>query len=102
MSGRGEETPSRVHLHAADFPVALRLLAEVLAARRRDPVALADIGYEPSEYGVWVDWDALGHSWLSSTERAAVLVAQGVAAAERQGGWPPRLRRAIVDAVGAL
>jgi hypothetical protein len=65
-------------------------------------VSLEAIGYEPSEYGVWVDWDALEHSWLSSTERAAVTVARGVAAAERQGGWPPRLRRALVDAVGAL
>jgi hypothetical protein len=39
---------------------------------------------------------------LSSTERAAVFVVRGVAAAERQGGWPPWLRQVLVDAVGAL
>ena len=93
---------ARVHLHADDYPVALVVLAEVVAARRVDPVGLAGIGYEPSEYGVWVDWDALGSSWLSSTERAAVIVARGIAAAERQGGWPPRVRRVLADAVGAL
>jgi hypothetical protein len=92
----------RVHLHADDHPLALALLREVLVARRHDPVGLADIGYGPSEYGVWVDWDALEDSWLSSTERAAVVVARGVAAAERHGGWPPRVRRMLVDAVGAL
>ena len=56
-----------VHLHADDYPTALALLAEVLGARRRDAVGLEAIGYEPSEYGVWVDWEALEHSWLSST-----------------------------------
>ena len=93
---------ARVHLHADDYPVALAVLAEVVAARRVDAVGLAAIGFEPSEYGVWVDWDALGASWLSSTERAAVIVARGIAAAERQGGWPPRVRRVLSDAVGAL
>ena len=92
----------RVHLHADDYRVTLRLLAEILLARRHDPVGLADIGYERSEYGVWVDWDRLEGSWLSSTECAAVVVARGVAAAERQGGWPPRLRQVLADAVAAL
>jgi len=92
---------ARVHLHADDYPTTLALLAELLQARRHDPVGLADIGYEPSEHGVWVDWETLGRSWLSSTERAAVTVAQGIAAAERQGGWPTRLRRALAAAVEA-
>jgi hypothetical protein len=96
------ERMGRVHLHADDYPVVLALLAEVLVARRHDPVGLAEIGYEPSEHGVWVDWDRLAHSWLSSTERAAVIVARGVAAAERHGGWPPRLGRALTEAVGSL
>ena len=93
---------ARVHLHRDDYPLTLVVLAEILVARRVDPVGLAAIGYEPTEHGVWVDWDALEHSWLSSTERAAVIVAQGIAAAERQGGWPSRLRRVLADAVGAL
>ncbi|MGH9210763.1 MAG: hypothetical protein ACRD2C_08780 [Acidimicrobiales bacterium] len=92
----------RVHLHRDDCPQALAVLAEVLVARRHDPVGLAAIGYEPSEYGVWVDWDQLERSWLSSTEVAAVVVARGVAAAERQGGWPARIRRVLVAAVEAL
>jgi hypothetical protein len=96
------ERRGRVHLHTDDYPVVLALLAEVLVARRHDPVGLAEIGYEPSGHGVWVDWDRLDHSWLSSTERAAVIVARGVAAAERQGGWPPRLGRALTHAVGSL
>jgi hypothetical protein len=101
MTGQ-RELAGRVHLHADDYPVALALLAEIQLARRHDPVALAEIGYEPTEHGVWVDWDQLAHSWLSSTERAALLVARGVAAAERHGGWPPRLGRALTRAVGSL
>ena len=46
-----------------------------------------------------MDWDALEHSWLSSTERAAVVVARGIATAEGQGGWPPALHQALVDAI---
>jgi hypothetical protein len=91
----------RVHLHTDDYPVTLRVLAEVLRADRR-AAQLAGIGYDPTEHGVWVDWEALERSWLSSTERAAVVVARGVAAAERQGGWAPRLRQVLADAVGAL
>lgn len=94
---------SRVHLHADDYPQALAVLAELLDRKRRhDPSGLAAIGYEPSEYGVWVDWERLEHSWLSSTERAAVVVARGIAAAERQGGWPPRIRRVLAETVAAL
>jgi hypothetical protein len=93
---------SRVHLHADDHPQALAVLGEVLVARRHDPAGLAEIGYEPSGFGLWVDWERLEHSWLSSTERAAVVVARGIAAAERQGGWPPRIACVLVDAVRAL
>lgn len=93
---------ARVHLHRDDYSLTLGVLAEILMARRVDPVGLAEVGYEPTEYGVWVDWDALEHSWLSSTERAAVIVARGIAVAERQGGWPPRLRRVLINSVGAL
>jgi hypothetical protein len=93
---------ARMHLHADDYPTTLAVLVDVLQARRRDPVGLTGIGYEPSEHGVWVDWDRLEHSWLSSTEGAAVIVARGIAAAERQGGWPTRLRQALIDGLGAV
>ncbi len=92
--GRGR----REHLHRDDCPAALGVLG-VLFARR--PRQAAEVGYEPTEQGAWVDWDALERSWLSSTERAAVWVVRGVAAAERRGGWAPGLQRALVDAVGA-
>jgi len=46
-----------------------------------------------------VDWDALEHSWLSSTERAAVVVARGIAMAEDQGGWARDLHLVLIDAV---
>jgi hypothetical protein len=88
---------ARVHLHADDCPQALGVLAAVVGSRRELPG-----GYEPTEHGVWVDWDELEASWLSSTERAAVIVARGIAAAERHGGWPPRLRQVLADAVGLL
>jgi hypothetical protein len=95
--------PTAVHLHGDDCPQALRVLAAVLLARPGvDPVALEAIGFRRSEHGARVDWDRLERSWLSSTERAAVIVARGIAAAERQGGWPPRLRRVLVEALGAL
>jgi hypothetical protein len=86
----------RQHLHLDDCPQALGLLASLLARRA---ATAAEIGYEPTEHGAWVDWDALEHSWLSSTERAAVVVARGVAMAERRGGWSSELHRTLVDAV---
>jgi hypothetical protein len=92
----------RVHLHADDYPVTLGLLEKILLGQHGQGTGVVEIGYEPSGHGVWVDWDALERSWLSSTERAAVVVARGIAAAERQGGWPPRLRQVLVDAVGTL
>lgn len=88
-------TTSRNHLHLDDCPQALAVLAALFARRVE---RAAEIGYEPTEHGAWVDWQALEQSWLSSTERAAVVVARGIAMAERQGGWPPNLRQALVDA----
>jgi hypothetical protein len=46
-----------------------------------------------------VDWAALEHSWLSSTECAAVVVARGIAMAERHSGWPPGLHQVVLEAV---
>ncbi len=95
-------TASRSHLHRDDCPQALAALAAALWAKRNDPAALLEIGYEATESGAWVDWDRLLASWLSSTEKAAVVMAWGIARAERQGGWPPRLHEARIDALRAV
>jgi hypothetical protein len=50
----------------------------------------------------FVDWDRLAGSWLSSTERAAVIIARGVAQAERNGGLPPRVARVVANASAGL
>ena len=71
----------RRHLHHDDTPAALAILSDLLDHRAGFPD-----GYEPTEHGAWVDWDALAGSWLSSTEVAAVHIARGCAIAERHGG----------------
>ena len=86
----------RQHLHRDDVPGALAVLAAVMGNRRPPE------GYEPTIEGAWVDWDGLEHSWLSSTEVAAVIVARGIAAAERQGGWSTRLSHVIATAITGL
>ena len=82
-------------MHRLDCPAALGILEAVAAGRM-----LA--GVEATETGAWVDWDLLVESWLSSTERAAVVIAAGVAAAERHGGLPPRLADAVARAAEVL
>jgi hypothetical protein len=90
------ESENRVHLHFDDHPQALAILATLFGHR----VARAgEVGYEPTEHGAWVDWAALEHSWLSSTECAAVVVARGIAMAERHSGWPPGLHQVVLEAV---
>lgn len=89
----------RVHLHVDDHPATIALLRALMAGR--DLERLAAIGYQPSEHGVWVDWDALAASWLSSTERAVVDVAHALSVFERHGGPPPRLVGPLRDAFGA-
>jgi hypothetical protein len=89
-------TETRVHLHLDECPQALAVLSMLLPSRGE---RAAEIGYEPTEHGARVDWAALEHSWLSSTERAAVVVARGIAIAERQGGWAPALHQVLVEAV---
>jgi len=86
----------RIHLHRDDCPQALAILAGVLGERPSPE------GYEVTETGAWVEWEALEHSWLSTTETAAVIVARGVAMAERRGGWSSRLTVVITDALGAI
>lgn len=89
MSASGETR----HYHLQDYPEALAVLAAVAAGRD-----LTSIGYETDEYGAEVDWDALTGSWLSSTEKAAVHIARGVALAERAAGFPPHIAPAVLAA----
>jgi hypothetical protein len=87
------------HLHRADCPQALAILRALLGHRAE----AAGIGYQPTGHGAWVDWDALGDSWLSTTETATVHIARGVAIVEAHGGGlPPRLLHPITEAVEAL
>lgn len=86
---------SRVHLHTVDHPHAVRLVAAVLRGRDHEGFAL-------SGSGAWVDWEALERPWLSSTERATLVVARGIAAAESHGGFPPGIARSIADVAGEL
>jgi len=86
----------RRHLHHDDAPSSLTILADLLDHRASFPT-----GYEPTECGAWVDWDALGRSGLSSTEMAAVHIARGCAIAEGHGGLPVEVagsvRAALVE-----
>jgi len=87
---------ARVHLHRDDCPAALGLVAAV--CNRPQPPD----GFELTEYGAWVDWDALASSFLSTTEKAALRVAEGLAVAERAGGFG-QFSAAVEDAlVGVL
>jgi hypothetical protein len=73
-----------MHLHRIDHPLTLGILSELLDRRGRLPD-----GYERTDQGAWVDWDALSRSYLSSTEIAVVHIAHGCSIAERHGGLPP-------------
>jgi len=87
----------REHLHHDDVPSTLAILADLLDHRSTVPD-----GYELTEHGAWVDWDALSRSWLSSTEVAAVHIARGCAIAERHGGLPVSVAGAVREAVEEL
>lgn len=89
--------PSAEHLALDTHPASLALLAQILRGR---PLT----GYEPDEWGVWVSWDELERSLVTS-ERAACELARAVAAIETCGGVPPRVapiaREATAWALGA-
>ncbi|MHB1533070.1 MAG: hypothetical protein ACYC1D_00345 [Acidimicrobiales bacterium] len=87
----------REHLHHDDVPSTLAILADLLDHRSTLPD-----GYELTEHGAWVDWDALRRSWLSSTEVAVVHIARGCAIAERHGGLPLSVAGAVREAVEEL
>lgn len=88
------------HLHVEDAPAAIALLRALMLGRDFD--RLTAIGYRPSEHGVWVDWDTLGGSWLSSSERAVVVIAHGLAVLEQHGGPPPALVGPLRDAFDTI
>jgi hypothetical protein len=85
------------HLHHDDVPSTLAILADLL-----DHLSTVPDGYELTEHGAWVDWEALGRSWLSSTEIAAVHIARGCAIAERHGGLPLSVAGTVREAVKEL
>jgi hypothetical protein len=87
----------RTHLHRLDHPLTLPILAKLLDHRSRLPA-----GYERSNQGAWIDWDALASSYLSSTELAVVHIARGCAIAERHGGLPRATVHPVQQAVDRL
>ena len=88
-----------VHLHRDDCPETLKLLDGLLGHRAGN---VREIGYEPTEFGAWVDWDRLADSYLSTTERAVLRIALGCAVLERRGGAPPRVARLLAETVEAV
>lgn len=91
-------TDTRQHLHRDDYPETLRLLEDLAGQRGR----LASIGFEPTEFGAWVDWDELLGSWLSTTEKAVVHIARGAVMLERAGGPSPRLAPTVTNVVARV
>ncbi len=90
----------RIHLHRDDYPATLALLAALVGGRAHHD--WTTIGYETTEHGACVDWEQLGASWLSSTEKAVVHIARGCATLENAGGPSPRLRKRLRAAIAAV
>ena len=86
-----------VHLHIEDHPETLRLLGELVGERGH-----ANLGYQATEGGAFVDWERLAAGPLSSTEVATVHIARGCATLERAGGLPPRLTHVVLQVVRAV
>lgn len=84
---------SRIHVHRDDAPDTLGVLQALMANRHDTPA-----GYEPTDTGAWVDWDALARSWLSTTEIAVVDIARGLYTLERAGGASPTMTPALATA----
>jgi hypothetical protein len=85
---------SNVHLHRADAPLSLAILAALLDPRER-PVQ----GYISHEWGADVDWEVLTTGELSRTEVATVHIARGCAIGEPHGGLPLAVRNRVRMAV---
>jgi hypothetical protein len=88
-----------IHYHQDDYPHTLAMI-NALVGRRRDA---AELGYEPTEYGAFIDFDALTTGKLSTSERHVARAVQGLAGLERHGGGlPGRIAgpfRALVEGV---
>jgi hypothetical protein len=85
------------HFHADDYPLTIKILIELLARR-------VVSGFVPLPRGAIVDWWALEHCGLSSSEKATVEIARGISIIERCGGFPglESVARAIAEAVENL
>lgn len=81
------------HYHRMDYPNVFGVLDATI--RDRDVP-----GFEPTDAGAYVDWFELRISYLSSTEKAALLIAEGIAGLEGCGGAGP-LADSIRSAVDA-
>jgi hypothetical protein len=79
------------HYHRDDCPAAVALIDEVRNGRTHVP------GIVVTEHGIAVNWQRIDGSWLSSTEKATMQVARGLATIERSGG-AGRLDAAIATA----
>ncbi len=88
------------HLHHDDYPNTLALLSSLVGHRTDDE----RLGYMVDEWGAEVDWDLLTSTDapVSSTERAALIVAHGCSILECHGGLPPQLRRVVIAVVDAV
>jgi hypothetical protein len=86
------------HLHRDDVPETLALLNVLLGNRATLPE-----GYTPDETGADVDWGLLADSYLSTSEKAVVDIAHGLAILERHGGkFGRELRDQILAAVQTI
>lgn len=85
----------RQHLHHDDHPATIGLVESVIHGR---PLP----GVEPTDAGVWINWDEVAASYLSSTEKATMQVARGLAVLERHGGSNGVINVALVDAVASI
>jgi hypothetical protein len=82
-------------LHRDDVPETLALLRTLLGGRATLPQ-----GYSPDQTGAVVDWQLLADSNLSTSEKAVVYIAHGLAILERRGGrFELHLRDQILAAV---
>ena len=86
------------HLYRDDVPETLALLRVLLGNRPAFPE-----GYAPDETGADVDWELLADSNLSTSEKAVVHIAHGLAILERRGGrFELHLRDQILAAVQTI
>jgi hypothetical protein len=91
---------SPTHLTERHHPHSLAVLR---ATFRRLTVNTGSLSLEFTSHGAFVDWDAmLGERfWLSTRDKAAVLIARALADIEHGGGYPEGIIAAAIH-VGIL